>query len=139
MSSWNESAKPLGLENTNWSDLSGPNPPYTENVAYPHTVENGKRAGSTSCSKGNAINPSGTMTSNIDDMLTFSAVSHPERRTQWQATADGRESRRTYYAQCRFQLRRRTQSGEAPRVAGTVWARLVAGQLQRPQRRASRR
>jgi CubicO group peptidase (beta-lactamase class C family) len=63
--------EPLGMENTNWSDLSGPNPPYTENVAYPHTVENGKARRIDFVFEGNAINPSGTMTSNIDDMLKF--------------------------------------------------------------------
>ena len=64
-------AKPLGLENTIWSDLSGPNPPYTENVAYPHAVENGKARRIDFQFEGEAIRPSGTMTSNIDDMLTF--------------------------------------------------------------------
>ncbi len=64
-------AKPLGMENTIWSDLSGPNPPYTENVAYPHTVENGKARRIDFQFEGEAIRPSGTMTSNIDDMLTF--------------------------------------------------------------------
>ena len=64
-------AKPLGLENTVWSDLSGPNPPYKENVAYPHVVENGKARRIDFEFEGEAIRPSGTMTSNIDDMLTF--------------------------------------------------------------------
>ena len=64
-------AIPLGLENTIWSDLSGPNPPYTENVAYPHVVENGEARRIDFPFEGEAIRPSGTMTSNIDDMLTF--------------------------------------------------------------------
>jgi len=64
-------AKPLGMENTIWSDLSGPNPPYTDNVAYPHVVEDGEARRIDFMFEGEAIRPSGTMTSNIDDMLTF--------------------------------------------------------------------
>ncbi len=63
--------KPLGMENTIWSDLSGPNPPYTDNVAYPHVVEDGEARRIDFMFEGEAIRPSGTMTSNIDDMLTF--------------------------------------------------------------------
>ena len=132
-------AKPLGMENTIWSDLSGPNPPYTDNVAYPHTVENGEARRIDFMFEGEAIRPSGTMTSNIDDMLRFLQFHIQTRRTQRQATTDGRESRRTHHAQCDIQLRRRTQSGKALRLAGTVRTGLVAGKLQRSQRRASRR
>lgn len=64
-------AKPLGMENTIWSDLSGPNPPYTDNVAYPHIVEDGEARRIDFMFEGEAIRPSGTMTSNIDDMLKF--------------------------------------------------------------------
>ena len=64
-------AKPLGLENTIWSDLSGPNPPYKENASYPHAIENGKAHRIDYVFEGDAINPSGTMTSNLDDMLKF--------------------------------------------------------------------
>jgi len=63
--------KPLGMENTIWSDLSGPNPPYTDNVAYPHVVEDGEARRIDFMFEGEAIRPSGTMTSNIDDMLKF--------------------------------------------------------------------
>jgi CubicO group peptidase (beta-lactamase class C family) len=63
--------KPLGMNNTIWSDLSGPNPPYKENVAYPHEVRNGKAYRVDFEFEGEAIRPSGTLTSNIDDMLIW--------------------------------------------------------------------
>jgi len=63
--------KPLGMQNTIWSDLSGPNPPFKENVAYPHEVKNGKAHRVDFEFEGEAIRPSGTLTSNIDDMLKW--------------------------------------------------------------------
>ncbi len=63
--------KPLGMENTVWSDLSGPNPPYKENVSHPHVVENGKARKVPFEFEGKAIRPSGTLTSNVDDMLKW--------------------------------------------------------------------
>ncbi len=63
--------KPLGMENTIWSDLSGPNPPYSKNVAYPHAIKNGKARRIDFLFEGAAIRPSGTLTSTIDDMLKW--------------------------------------------------------------------
>jgi CubicO group peptidase (beta-lactamase class C family) len=51
-------AKPLGMENTIWSDLSGPNSPYTKNVAYPHVVEYGEARRIDFLFEGEAIRPS---------------------------------------------------------------------------------
>ena len=64
-------AKPLGMKSTIWSDLSGPNPPFAGNIAYPHKVENGKASRIDFLFEGPAIHPSGTLTSNLDDMLTW--------------------------------------------------------------------
>lgn len=63
--------KPLGMENTIWSDLSGRNPPFAGNIAYPHAVENGKASRIDFLFEGPAIHPSGTLTSTIDDMLKW--------------------------------------------------------------------
>ena len=54
-----------------WSDLSGPNPPFAGNIAYPHKVENDKASRIDFLFEGPAIHPSGTLTSNLDDMLTW--------------------------------------------------------------------
>jgi CubicO group peptidase (beta-lactamase class C family) len=63
--------KPLGMQNTIWSDLSGPDPPYKENVAYPHEIRSGRARRVDFEFEGEAIRPSGTLTSNIDDMLKW--------------------------------------------------------------------
>ncbi len=59
------------MNNTLWSDLSGPNPPFKGNIAYPHEVKNGKAHRVDFEFEGEAIRPSGTLTSNIDDMLKW--------------------------------------------------------------------
>ena len=132
--------EPLGLENTIWSDLSGPNPPYKENVAYPHTVEwYGKARRIDFIARRGCSQPLRDNDIQHRRHADVSAIPHPEGRTQWQATIDGREPRRTHHAKYDFQLRRGPKSREARRLAGTVRAGLVAGKLQRSQRRASRR
>jgi CubicO group peptidase (beta-lactamase class C family) len=64
-------AKPLGMKSTIWSDLSGPNPPFAGNIAYPHAIENGEASRIDFLFEGPAIHPSGTLTSTIDDMLKW--------------------------------------------------------------------
>ena len=74
-------AKPLGMENTIWSDLSGPNPPYTENVAYPHTVENGKARRIDFQFEGEAIRPrDGTLECFFRSLLLRSYRFHLQSR-----------------------------------------------------------
>jgi len=63
--------KPLGMKNTVWTDLSGPNPPYKKNVSYPHEVVNGKARRIDYVFEGEAIRPAGGLASNIDDMLKW--------------------------------------------------------------------
>jgi CubicO group peptidase (beta-lactamase class C family) len=63
--------EPLDMTRTVWSDLSEEDPPFTENVAYPHKVEDGAVTRIDFEFEGPAIRPAGTLTSNVDDMLRW--------------------------------------------------------------------
>ena len=63
---------PLGLTSTIWSDLSSRlSPRFAGNIAFPHTIDGGRARRIDFQFEGEAIRPSGTMTSNIADMLKF--------------------------------------------------------------------
>jgi CubicO group peptidase (beta-lactamase class C family) len=63
--------EPLGMSRTEFTDLSEEDPPFRDNIAFPHVVEDGSVERIEFEFEGAAIRPAGTLASNIDDMLIW--------------------------------------------------------------------
>jgi len=63
--------KPLGMTRTEFTDLSEDDPPFRDNIAFPHAIEDNTVKRIEFEFEGAAIRPAGTLASNIDDMLKW--------------------------------------------------------------------
>ncbi len=62
---------PLGMTRTEFTDLSEDDPPFANNIAMPHEMEDGSVRRIDFQFEGAAIRPAGTLASSLDDMLTW--------------------------------------------------------------------
>ncbi len=62
---------PLGMTKTAFTDLSEDDPPFLDNIAFPHVMKDGSIRRIDFEFEGAAIRPAGTLASNIDDMLKW--------------------------------------------------------------------
>ncbi len=67
----NRILEPLGMTRTEFTDLSEEDPPFRDNVAFPHAIGDGSVKRIEFEFEGTAIRPAGTLASNIDDMLIW--------------------------------------------------------------------